>query len=165
MYPFINYLSFFSIIWLLRRSEREKERKTKQSNTTQHNTRPETTFSKEKAALRWDSNPCPTLSRCDALPTDLLRQLSWLSSKSPIQTKAKQCKVSIQTGELKLSMSGAGCNVQVGAVITLCCPCVYRQTESLLGRYPISLLHIQMRVRTLYHCSMGSCTRYLCVKN
>ena len=31
-------------------TQKEKERQ-------QHNTRPETTFSKEKAALRWDSNP------------------------------------------------------------------------------------------------------------
>ena len=36
---------------------RKRERKTKQHKATQQNTRPETTFSKEKAALRWDSNP------------------------------------------------------------------------------------------------------------
>ena len=39
--------SFYTI---LRRSEREKERK--KDKATQSNTRPETTFSKEKAALR-----------------------------------------------------------------------------------------------------------------
>ena len=50
------------------------------------------TFSEEKAAFRWDSNPRLTLSRRDALPTEQPRQLSWLSSKSPIQTKAKQSK-------------------------------------------------------------------------
>ena len=71
---------------MLRKKERKKDK------ATQHNTRPETTFSKEKAALRWDSNPHFMPSRRDALPTELLRQLSWLSSKSPIQTKVKQSK-------------------------------------------------------------------------
>ena len=71
---------------------RKRERKTRQHKATQYNTRPETTFSKEKAAFRWDSNPRLVYSRRDALPTELLRQLSWLSSKLPIQTKAKQSK-------------------------------------------------------------------------
>ena len=39
-------------------THKEKER---QSNTKQHNTRPETTFSNEKAAFKWDSNPRLTL--------------------------------------------------------------------------------------------------------
>ena len=61
------------------------ERKTKQHNTTQT---PRQLFSKEKELhLRWDSNPHLMHSRCDALPTELPRQLSWLSSK---QSKAKQ---------------------------------------------------------------------------
>ena len=44
---------------MLRKKERDKA-------ATQHNTIPETTFSKEKAALRWDSNTRFMLSRCDA---------------------------------------------------------------------------------------------------
>ena len=40
---------------------------------------------KDKAALRWDSNTHLTHSRFDALPTELLRQLSWLSSKQASQ--------------------------------------------------------------------------------
>ena len=70
----------------------ERERKTKQHKTTQQ--RPETTFSKEKAAFMWDSNPRLTYSRHDAPPTELLRQLSWLSLKKhlykPRQSKAKR---------------------------------------------------------------------------
>ena len=67
---------------MLRKRVREK--------ATQHNTRPVTTFPKNTAALRWNSNLHLMHSRRDALPTELLRQLSWLGSKSPIQTKAKQ---------------------------------------------------------------------------
>ena len=51
---------------------RKREKVRKKDKATQHNTRPETTFSKEKAALRWDSNPRLTFSRRDALPTELL---------------------------------------------------------------------------------------------
>ena len=63
--------------WILKYSERKKEGK--KDKATQSNTRPKTTFPKEKAVLRWDLNPRLTLSRRDALPTELLRQLSWLS--------------------------------------------------------------------------------------
>ena len=61
-----------------------------------------TTFSKEKAALRWDSNPRLTHSRCEALPTELLRQLSWLSSKFTYTNQGKS-KAGI-SGEFKLSI-------------------------------------------------------------
>ena len=65
-------------------SDAQKKRERERKKTKQHNTTPETTFSKENAALRWDSNPYATYFRCDAPPTELLRQLSWLSSKSPM---------------------------------------------------------------------------------
>ena len=75
--------------------ERKRERKAKQ-----HNTRPETTFSKEKAALRWDSNPHLTHSRHDALPTELYSEAAQLAEFEIIyinQGKAKQSKASIST--------------------------------------------------------------------
>ena len=86
-------------------SDTQKERK--KDKATQYNTTQDLRqlFSKEKTALRWDSNPRLTHSRHDALPTDLLRQLSWLRSKSPIQTKAKQSKERVSTwwtSQLKL---------------------------------------------------------------
>ena len=74
-------------------SNAQKERKWEREKETQHNTTQHKTwdnFFQRKAALRWDSNPRLTHSRRDALPTELLRQLSWLSSKSPIQSKARQ---------------------------------------------------------------------------
>ena len=66
------------------------ERKTKQHNTTQDLSQ---LFLKENAALRWDSNPHLTYAILSDLPTELLRQLSWLSSNHPYksrQSKAKQ---------------------------------------------------------------------------
>ena len=58
-----------------------------------HNTTPDTTFSKEKAALKWESN---TRLKHNATLTELLRQLSWQSPESPIHvhvhTKTKQSK-------------------------------------------------------------------------
>ena len=57
----------------------QTHRKDRQSNITQHKTRDN--FSQ---TLKWDLNSFFTHSRCDALPTELLRQLTWLSS---IQTK------------------------------------------------------------------------------
>ena len=71
-------------------SDTQKERKRERKTSNTKNTRPETAFSKEKAALRWDSNPRLMFSRHDALPTELLRQLSWL--RSLIQIKVKQAK-------------------------------------------------------------------------
>ena len=61
-------------------------RKTKQHNTTQT---PRQLFEKE-LHLRWDSNPHLTYSGCNTLPTELLRQLSWLSSNH--LSKARQSK-------------------------------------------------------------------------
>ena len=67
---------------------RHSERQTKQHNTTQTLRQ---LFSKEKELhLRWDSNPCLTHSRRDALPTELPRQLSWLNSNQ--QSKTKQTR-------------------------------------------------------------------------
>ena len=63
------------------------------SNTTRHDTNTETAFL--ELHLRWDSNPCLMHSRSDALPTELLRQFSWLSSISHTnQSKAKAKQVS-----------------------------------------------------------------------
>ena len=52
----------------------------RKDKATQHNTRPETTFPKKNLHTQVGLKPMPYDSRCDSLPTELLRQLSWLSS-------------------------------------------------------------------------------------
>ena len=59
-----------SCTWLLRHSDTRK-------TATQHKA-----FS--NSILRWGSNPNLVYSRCGAPPAELLRQLSWPSSKSPV---------------------------------------------------------------------------------
>ena len=44
----------------------------------------------KKELLRWDSNPRHTAYEADALPTELLRQLSWLDRIKAIQGKGNQ---------------------------------------------------------------------------
>ena len=41
----------------------------------------------KKELLRWDSNPRHTAYEADALPTELLRQLSWMGPIKAIQGK------------------------------------------------------------------------------
>ena len=63
--------------------------KSKQGNTTNLNI----SFSMmkmKKELLRWDSNPRHTAYEADALPTELLRQLSWLGRIKAIQVKGNQ---------------------------------------------------------------------------
>ena len=76
----------------------KRERKTKQHKATQHSTRPETTFSKEKAALRWDSNPHLMHFRRDALTNWATEaaQVGWVQNHlyKPIQSKANQVSTS-----------------------------------------------------------------------
>ena len=77
--------------WYMYSQDTQKERKTKQHKTTQSLRQP---FSKEKELhLRWDLNPCLTHSRRDTLlPTELPRQLSWLSSNHPYKSKQSKAK-------------------------------------------------------------------------
>ena len=65
----------------LRKKEREKER---QSNTTQHKTWDN--FFQRKGCTQVGLEPMPHAFYTCAPPTELLRQLSWLGSKSPTCT-------------------------------------------------------------------------------
>ena len=80
--------------WILRHSEKEKEikkDKAAQSNTTQHKSWDN--FFQGKGCTQVGLERTPSASRfLDVMLYQLSYWGSWLSSKSPIQTKAKQSK-------------------------------------------------------------------------
>ena len=73
----------------------------KNHKATQHNTRPEPTFYKEKATVGWDLNPCLIHCKCDVLPTERLRKISWVISNHPIQSKPRQASQPPDKQEIK----------------------------------------------------------------
>ena len=83
-----GYMYMYNYMYM-NTQDTQKERKTKQHNTTQTLRQ---LFEKE-LHLRWDSNPRLAHSSRDALPTELPRQLSWLHSNHPYKSKQTKAKL------------------------------------------------------------------------
>ena len=139
----------------------------KKDKATQHNTNPETTFFQE-LHLRWDSNTRLMHSRCDPLPTELLRQLSWLSSNHPYkskQTKAKQVSQPDKQVHVYVHVH-VHLRVHVCILLTPGClqkyrPAVWSQSNSNYQSWSCNGTekeYVQDRITKQSHCKRFTCT-------
>ena len=88
-------------------AQKKRKREETQSNTTQHKTWDN--LFQRKNCTQVGLEPTPHAFWCDALPTELLRQLSWqfelMHLYKPRQSKARQSEhLNLIKGEFKLSM-------------------------------------------------------------